>query len=192
MLQRLQLLQAQHSIPGRSCCQIPPLRAGPGKRFFPVCLKPGTPALTSPCPQRLGVVRGLPGPLPGGQQSLLPATVPCAPTPMSACSLIPRVLARAERAEEGSQCRPLSTAIRAGVSTSEQSPRPDVSAGTRTRARCCAPRGTQALLARRPCLVTLRVLGVPARKAVCCPSIHKPTTRQGFREGVGRRFPDRS
>lgn len=101
-------------------------------------------------------------------------------------------LSRAERVEEGSQCRSLSTAIRAGVSTSEQSPRPDVSAGTRTRARCCAPRGTQLLLARRPCLVTLRVLLVPARKAVCCPSVHGQTSRRGFQEGVGHPCPARS
>jgi hypothetical protein len=85
---------------------------------------------------------------------------------LSCSPLIPWVLARAEKAEVGSQHRrfpspaprPL-TAIRPGVSTSEQSPRPDVSVGTRTRARCSATSGTQSRFAAgRPCLVTLHPL----------------------------------
>lgn len=109
---------------------------GPGAARHPLwepgsAPRPGEPVPTSPSPGSLGGAPGPPGPAPVGppaQESPRPA-VPSLPQP-------PPVLSRAARAEVGS---PRNSAVGAGVSTAEQSPRPAVLAGNCMRTRPGAP-----------------------------------------------------
>lgn len=149
-------------------------------------LKPGLSAPTSPSPQRLGGAPGSLRPAPVGPQSLRKA-----PTLLSSgslpFSLTPLVLSRTVGAEIGP---PLTLARSAGVSASEQSPRPDVSAGnwhahTPERARPAPALPGISALGRDP-LLRVSSLYKPCSAASPGPITHRGTARQGFPERVWR------
>lgn len=131
---------------------------------------PGGPAPTSPSLRRLGGAPGPRGSAPVGPtkppENPLLATFAVSPVPPDSPSSPPG-------RREWRSPRPRVPAIGAGVSTSEQSPRPDVSAGTRTRTRRCAPARHLRSSSRRHRGVAPRDLRVPARQ----PAVRGPSSQ---------------
>lgn len=131
MLQSRQSLPAQHSIPGRSCClgKKPLWDSGQGGALLSRPQAPASQPKQVPA-QSVWAGRQDPrGPHLWGHKAQ--------ESPGPAVPSLPQFSPEAT-AEIGS---PRNSAVRAGVSTSEQSPRPDVSTGTCTRTPPSAPAG---------------------------------------------------
>lgn len=136
MLQSRQSPPAQHNLLGQSCCQIPRWEPGQGRGS-------SEPAQARACqPQHVPDHRSWAERQDPGARTCRATKPPGSPHPaafggLSRYSPTPLVFSRSARAEVGS---PLSSHDRARC-TSEQSPRPDVSARTGMRTRPARPPG---------------------------------------------------
>ncbi|XP_044945451.1 translation initiation factor IF-2-like [Mustela putorius furo] len=136
------MLQSRHhsplstASPGQDAARAHSWESGLGRGSSGSAPNPSGPAPASPSLRRLGGAPGPRGSAPVGPtkppESPLLAAFAVSPVPPDYPSSPPG-------RREWRSPRPGVPAIGAGVSTSEQSPRPDVSAGTRTRTRRCAP-----------------------------------------------------
>lgn len=182
------MLQSRHhsplstASPGQAAARAHSRESGQGRGSSGSAPNPGGPAPTSPSLRRLG---GAPGPR--GSAPVGPTKPPESPhlAAFAVSPVPPDSLSSPPGRREWRSPRPRVPAIGAGVSTSEQSPRPDVSAGTRTRTHRCAPARHLRSSCRRHPGVTPRALRVPAgQPAVPGPSSQAQMTTQGPQAGL--------